>query len=261
MNKLSIAAGLVALGLSTMASAGQVQVKITNNAGVSGTYLTPAWFGFHDGNFDLFNAGSAASASLEAIAEDGNSSVLSTDFNNQQATAVDGSTAGLLAPGTSASTTFNLSDNGSNDYFSFAAMVLPSSDYFIGNDNAFNISSLLDNSFSKISFDIGTVYDAGTEVNDFATSAGNGLFGISGGQMAPGEGADENGVVSLATGANYAFFLNQDGSDLTPLNFSNYQSLATIEISNVSAVPVPAAAFLFAPALLGFMGLRRRRQS
>ncbi|HEC73979.1 MAG TPA: hypothetical protein ENI26_06350 [Methylophaga aminisulfidivorans] len=29
---------------------------------------------------------------------------------------------------------------------------------------------------------------------------------------------------------------------------------------NVSAVPIPAAAFLFAPALLGFMGLRRKAQ-
>jgi len=27
---------------------------------------------------------------------------------------------------------------------------------------------------------------------------------------------------------------------------------------NVSAVPIPAAAFLFAPALIGFMGLRRK---
>lgn len=30
------------------------------------------------------------------------------------------------------------------------------------------------------------------------------------------------------------------------------------EFSSVSAVPIPAAAFLFAPALLGFMGLRRK---
>lgn len=31
--------------------------------------------------------------------------------------------------------------------------------------------------------------------------------------------------------------------------------------SNVSAVPVPAAAFLFAPALIGFMGLRRKAKN
>jgi hypothetical protein len=32
----------------------------------------------------------------------------------------------------------------------------------------------------------------------------------------------------------------------------------TLAVSSVSAVPVPAAAFLFGPALLGFIGLRRR---
>lgn len=32
-------------------------------------------------------------------------------------------------------------------------------------------------------------------------------------------------------------------------------------VTGVSAVPVPAAAFLFAPALLGFMGLRRKAKS
>lgn len=34
-----------------------------------------------------------------------------------------------------------------------------------------------------------------------------------------------------------------------------------INTMNVSAVPVPAAAFLFAPALLGFMGLRRKAKN
>jgi len=31
--------------------------------------------------------------------------------------------------------------------------------------------------------------------------------------------------------------------------------------TNVSAVPIPAAAFMFAPALLGFMGLRRKAKN
>ncbi len=34
-----------------------------------------------------------------------------------------------------------------------------------------------------------------------------------------------------------------------------------INTMNVSAVPIPAALFLFAPALLGFIGLRRRTNS
>jgi hypothetical protein len=35
----------------------------------------------------------------------------------------------------------------------------------------------------------------------------------------------------------------------------------SLDAVSVSAVPVPAAAFLFAPALLGFMGLRRRAKN
>tara|TARA_R110001583_G_scaffold195483_1_gene374090 strand:+ start:404 stop:904 length:501 start_codon:yes stop_codon:yes gene_type:complete len=36
---------------------------------------------------------------------------------------------------------------------------------------------------------------------------------------------------------------------------------AAARLSSVSAVPIPAAAFLFAPALLGFMGLRRKAKN
>ena len=49
-----------------------------------------------------------------------------------------------------------------------------------------------------------SAYDAGTEINDFATSAGNGLFpGLGGGQMGPNQGADENGVVTTVSGDPY----------------------------------------------------------
>jgi hypothetical protein len=37
--------------------------------------------------------------------------------------------------------------------------------------------------------------------------------------------------------------------------------VSDVAVSNVSAVPVPAAAFLFAPALLGFLGLRHKRRA
>lgn len=41
----------------------------------------------------------------------------------------------------------------------------------------------------------------------------------------------------------------------------DYLGRLMISDSNVSAVPVPAAAFLFAPALLGFLGLRRKARA
>jgi hypothetical protein len=38
----------------------------------------------------------------------------------------------------------------------------------------------------------------------------------------------------------------------------NDEASVYMDVEGVSAVPVPAAAFLFAPALIGFMGLRRK---
>ena len=55
---------------------------------------------------------------------------------------------------------------------------------------------------------------------------------------------------TLLSDATVKFFINdaQAGDNIGGMSL------------NVSAVPIPAAAFLFAPALLGFMGLRRRAQ-
>jgi hypothetical protein len=56
--------------------------------------------------------------------------------------------------------------------------------------------------------------------------------------------------------ANTAFNIT-DVSATRGGGLSNYRTYD----SGVSEVPIPAAAFLFAPALLGFMGLRRKTQN
>jgi hypothetical protein len=252
----SLVAAVALTAAVSVAHAAQVEVKVTNNAPAGGTYLTPAWIGFHDGTFDSFNAGAAASAGIEAIAEDGNTGPLSALFAGS---GVDGMVGGApIGPGASASTIFNLNTDGSHDYLSFAAMILPSSDFFIGNDNplAAAITGVLDGTFKTISFTVVNGYDAGTEINDFATSAGNGLFGIPGGQGGPNQGANENGVIALTSGTAFAAFLNSGGVNVAPLNFDNYVSLATIE---VSAVPLPAALPMMLGAITGLGVVLRRR--
>jgi hypothetical protein len=261
----SVTAGGALALLATGASATSVVVTITNNAPTSGVYLTPVWSAFHNGTFDTFSAGSAASAGLEALSEDGNVAGLSKQFATEAAGGVQGVTgAAPIAPGQSVSQTFTLADDGSNSFFSYASMVLPSSDYFVGNDNAqgHSIQGILDGLMNEIVFNIGLpggVYDAGTEVNDFATSAGNGLFaGIPGGQSGPNQGADEGGLVT-AVADPFADFLSAGGLDLTALDFGNTalygEGIATVRIS---VVPIPAALPLFA-AGLGALGFLRRR--
>ncbi|MCB1749084.1 MAG: spondin domain-containing protein, partial [Gammaproteobacteria bacterium] len=248
MSRFTTAGAGVAL-LATLAGAPAVHaagltVTVTNHAPADGVWFTPFWVGFHDGSFDVFDVGASAGSALEALAEDGNAGPLATAFSGAGLGGAVG--AGPIAPGTSVSQVFDLATDGSNDFLSFAAMVLPSSDFFVGNASpqALSLSGLLDGSFTHAAWTIGVVYDAGTEVNDFATSAANGLFGIAGGQSGPNEGADQFGVVTPAAGSDYLAFLNLGGADVSGLDFDNYQTLATIEVAT-TPVPLPASLPLF----------------
>ena len=122
-----------------------VRVTITNNSPDGGTFITPVWVGFHDGSFDTYNGGLSSQEGLERLAEDGDTSVISSDFLggytyidpvgptsarilSAQAGAdrVDGTVGGApIAPGDSVSLDLVIDTDGSNRYFSYASMVLP----------------------------------------------------------------------------------------------------------------------------------------
>jgi len=74
---------------------------------------------------------------------------------------------------------------------------------------------------------------------------------------APGEPNDQN------SNEDYLHFFNAgNGAAMQfndELNNGSGEVYSYVIEKPVSAVPVPAAAFLFAPALLGFMGLRRKQ--
>lgn len=244
------------------ASATTIQITITNNAPDGSVFLTPVWLGLHDGSFDSYDNGATASAGIEAIAEDGNPAPLSNMFD--AAGRVQGVAGGApIAPGQTVTLTLDVANDGSNNYLSYASMVLPSNDYFVANGNPFahSIASVLNGSATELSFNIGTpgtVNDAGTEINDFLTTAGNGLFGFPGGQGGPNEGADENGVVTNVSDP-FANFLNlPPGFDPALFDFNDPSWTNGIATITVTAVPVPAALPLFAGALSLF-GLMRRR--
>lgn len=258
---------LVVVTTSTNVSAVTLKVMVNNLAPSGGVSLTPVWIGFHDGSFDSYNGGEASSAALEALAEDGDTGPISTAFASTPG-GVDGAIFGdnppLIQPGTSGQAMFTVDNGASNRYFSYASMVLASSDYFVANGNplAHDISSLLNGSVNEISFFIGvpgTVNDAGTEVNDFNTSAGNPLFpGLPAGQGAAGEGADEGGVITNVADP-YANFLNTPaGFDLTGLDFNQYTN--GIARVTISAVPIPGALPLAATGFSLLFGLGRLRQ-
>jgi hypothetical protein len=250
------------------AQAADVKVTLTQLAPTGGVGIAPLWVGFHNGSFDSFDAGYAASLGIERAAEDGSAAQLSAIFAATASGGVQGTLPGPPAfPGAVRTLTLTGVDlAGVNRYFSYAAMVVVSNDFFIGNDNAtqFDLSSLAHGGkLSLLVGGAGHVWDAGTEVNDFNFSLANGAFGIGGGQTAANQGTDEHGVVHLVTGNPYTSFAGQNlvptGYQWGNLDFSNQGAFARVDIE-VAAVPEPSSAALLL-AGLGFAGYVARRRS
>ena len=118
-----------------------IRVTVTNTLEAGGTFLTPIWFGFHDGaNFDLFDLGSSASTGLERLAEDGSIEGIAAEFNAQVGNnGVDGTilggagVPGPIDPGESASFTLNVDPTQvGQGFFTWGTMVIPSNDAFFG---------------------------------------------------------------------------------------------------------------------------------
>ena len=280
--KILIHSLMVAVLLSGIANAQTaLEVTVTNNAPEGGTHFTPVWFGFHDGSFDSYDGGTASSFELERLAEDGNSTFLADTFavggtligggSQNGADRVQGSLgSGPIAPGQSASQTVIVNGDGANQFFSYASMILPSSDYYIANGNpfAFDVSDIIANG-GEISFDVFQVNDAGTEVNDFATSAGNALLAtldLGAGQNGPDQGVSENGVNNNVLAA-YAGFLNTPvDADIDP-NFANLKFTDRgiynrgVASFTIRAVSIPEPSCFTALSALGMCVLRRRRNA
>ncbi|MFG0292022.1 MAG: spondin domain-containing protein [Phycisphaerales bacterium JB050] len=250
------------MGASAGAAPVSVTVSIENLAPIGGTALTPFWAGFHDGSFDLYNSGEAASLGIERIAEDGNSGPLSMAFMGANPGFVDGtivSDQGIppILPGETATMSFMV-DNMSelNRYFSYAAMVLPSNDAFVANGNPmehalFNaMGEFIGENFYIAGSD---VLDAGTEVND-ELAENTAFFG----QSMPNTGVDEGGVV----GAHAGFNPVGSGGILDSPEFVNADfTVADYPVAfvsfSVASVPSPGAVGLI--GLAGLAAVRRRR--
>lgn len=255
---------LVAMVLGALtalpAQAQSFLVTFENLQPTNGFSFTPVWIASHDGTFDVFNGGAAASPELEALAELGDVGPLRGLFAGSGAgidRALPGNGFGagsppIFTPGDSA--TISLNDGG--DYFSFASMIIPSNDAFIGNSDpmTYNIGNL--NVGDSLTIDITRFYDAGTEVNDPTDGA---AFSTDGTTPPNGQGGtDENGNVTLGDFANFnATFLNT--------NTPNGQVTAGLQnvLGRITITAVPE------PGSLGFLGalgvvlgtFRRRRRS
>lgn len=225
----------------------RVNIKVENLAPTNSVSFAPLRFGFNNGTFDAFNNGTTATAPIISVAEGGSGSAWIPAFAAADPTAVIGSTAGALLPGATQTLSF-LVDTAVNPFFTFASMVIPSNDFFIGNDNpqAFRLFDAAGHLLiSSIGQTAGDIWNAGSEAFDplnaaflvggtnALRTAENGVVGFNFSELA--------GFNGLTTAAGYTF------------NSQLARDTGIYRISfTTSAVPEPQT---WAMMLLGFMGI------
>ena len=212
LHVLSLLAAVAALGFGSAAHAANVNVtvKIENLAPANSVSYAPLHLGFNNGTFDAFNIGAVAGAGIVSVAEGGAGNVWQADFAAADPTATRGTIGGLLQPGGMQSMSF-LVDTALNPFFTFAAMVVPSNDFFVGNDSPTEYQ-LFNNGGSQLQIGSITVkaneiWDAGSEVYDPSAAAFVGNNGLRTAQnsVVAFNFAELYGYNGLGTGAGYTF--------------------------------------------------------
>ena len=230
-------------GNDSLIGGGQIEIRVTNLAVADGSLLTPVFVATQNGIYDQFDIGSAASENIERLAEDGTTgpriaaSLASGGVGEAQATA-----GGPLAPGESRVLTFFADPSDPfTQYLSYASMVIPSNDAFVGNDDPqqlelFNEDGSLIRRVGEGAFIVtgDDVLDAGTEVNDEIPENTAALA-----QTAPNTGVTENGVIRQHEGFQGSErFGGPVGNVLTARPGSDF----TVEGAQVLSIEVDSAA-------------------
>ncbi|MFO0956048.1 MAG: spondin domain-containing protein [Isosphaeraceae bacterium] len=260
----------LAIGLAFVAraaSADQIRITVTNEQPGGGFAIAPVWIGLHNGSYTSFSAGDNLDGRpLQTVAELGSTAAITAAFAPFGPQTTVGGAPHL--PGTSATSILDVASPSTTRFLNYAAMVVPSNDFFFGNDAAhtltlFNASGQLIDANGQLTasrtiqiFGSG-IWDAGTEVNNIAFGA---AF-IAGDNAA--DHVAEGGTVQSVFGgpADNSAYLNSISGRLTPAgyNISHLISpgdlIATIRIS---AVPEPSSIVLCGLGLLAPIGLALR---
>ncbi len=238
---------------SAQAATVDVTVTVQNLVPANGIAFAPLHLGFHGGSFDAFSLGGMATAPIISGAEGGAGGAWQAAFAAADPTATRGTVGGLLLPGASSSLTLRV-DTALKPLFTFAGMVVPSNDFFIGNDDPaeyrlFDAAGAL--TLPSITVRAGEIWDAGSEVFDPAAAAfvGNNDLRTAQNSVVAFNFAELAAFNGLATGAGYTFSSGLTaGSEVYRISFE------------VSPVPEPGSLAMLTAGLLGVGFLARRRR-
>jgi hypothetical protein len=227
------------------------------------------WIGFHDGSFDLFDEGAYTKigGGLERLAEDGDPKPLQEQFAEETPEGTSGvveapgGTGDLVffGPGETASMRFTV-DPITQRFMSFAAMVMPSNDAFIGNDHQRGVELFSESGWwygtRRIEIQGQDIWDAGTEANtetDAAffnqTESNAGISTVQ--EVVPHEGllaCNPCGPEILGSTNSLGIYFDPQATDFAECN---------LPICRITIVPEPATAILLAA---GVLMLRARRR-
>ena len=257
-----LCAAVVLASVAAVGHAAPVRVSVTveNLAAPSGIAFAPLHVGFSSGSFDSFDIGGIAGPGIVSVAEGGSGSAWFPAFAAAEPDAVLGSVLpdppGPLLAGFMGTASFVV-DPTKNRYFSFAAMVVPSNDFFIGNDDpmAYQLFDAAGNlQITSIVQRARDMWDAGDEVFDPAAAAfvGDNDLRTAQNSVVALNFAELAGFNGLTTGAGYVFHSGLAATDeIYRISFS------------VAAVPEPESYALMLGGLvaLAFVARRRGRMS